>query len=133
MSIAADTDKPEEVVAMKRHHQAAARSFLSRGMEGGADAVEKTDPKPKKYRSKALEWGLAVDNALAVVTGFGFEKYDVKLMMGNAESPGTCPFLWPTLSIAPDQGPDGFAFIQGLLHGAFAPCKMNVEVFSLTT
>jgi hypothetical protein len=113
----------KELTDSKVFYRSAARTFLHRGM-AGADELGPAEPRPKRYRVKALEWGISEDNALLVCTGAGFERFDAAPFIDKKAS----PYTWPSLSIAPDQGSDGFAFINGLMHCAFAPARYNVEV-----
>lgn len=91
--------------------QSASRWLRKRGHDGG-DA----DARPKKIsRKKGWQWCLAVDNVLLTMTGHGFEAYQPQA--------GAVPSTWKHLTIAGDQGSDGFAaawFLQRYL-------KLNVS------
>jgi hypothetical protein len=80
------------------------------------------EKRPKRHRLKAVEWGLAVDNALFSVLGIGLEKFDITA----AAASGSDPYTWSSLSLAPDQGSDGMAFLNCLLHKGFGKL-MNIE------
>ena len=72
-----------------------ASSFLKRS---AADMGEQGSM--KRFRSKSLEWLVASQNQLQVMTGKGWEHFVVM--------PGMAPRTWPCITLAIDQGPDGW-------------------------
>jgi hypothetical protein len=113
----------KELTDSKVFYRSAARTFFHRGM-AGVDALGPAEPRPKRYWVKDLEWGISVHIAFMVCTGTGFERFDVAPLFDQQAS----PYIWPGLSIAPDQRSDGFAFRSSLRQGAFAPVRYKVEV-----
>jgi hypothetical protein len=72
----------------------------------------------KRYRVKAFEWCLAVDNALRVGTGRGLATFR------RPADESLSPFEWPRLSLAPDQGTDGLAALSFLMYDQ----SINIDI-----
>ena len=66
----------------------------------------------KRRRVKSMHWGLALDNCLQFTTGTGLERFEL-----TSEKRETNPYCWPSLSIVPDQGPDGNCMINAMQYG----------------
>jgi hypothetical protein len=75
----------------------------------GAEAEGKR--KRARYRTKAYEWLLALDNALRISVGEGLVRYRMP-----DPAAGVDPLKWPRLSLAPDQGTDGMAAVHYLMY-----------------
>ena len=77
----------------------------------------------KRKRLKSMHWGLALDNALMYATSRGLDFYEITDDLRRT----TPPHKWPSLTIVPDQGSDGFCFINFLSYGINGK-KYNVRV-----
>jgi len=87
---------------------------------GGAEEGCKEEKQKKRHRVKAYEWLLSTDKLLQVCTSQGW----VQFALPDPVFRGP-PSLWPTCSVAVDQGSDG----RGALH--FLAYKANVCVLIL--
>ena len=77
----------------------------------------------KRRRIKSMHWGLALDNCLSYCTGVGLETFSI-----NSATLASCPFEWPSLTVVPDQGSDGFCMINAFQKGCDG-VKFNVGVY----
>lgn len=91
----------EDQPAAEESWRVAAAGFLKR--EGG-------EGQRKRFRGKSLEWLLASQNQLDVMIGGGWERFVVAEHPADRGDPTT----WPTLTLAIDQGPDGWSAAQFL-------------------
>ena len=83
-----------------------AREFVKR--KGSADNLPS---RPKKIRrTKTVQWVAWTDNALRHTVGHGWSNW--KLPRPLAER--GCPFTWPRMTVALDEGSDGKSAVFGL-------------------
>ncbi len=127
-TIAQDTGDLGELAGEKRFYRSAAQMYLSSGVTGAGEQDLVVEKKPKRFRTKSMEWGIAVHNALRVSSGQGLERFNIAPHIAS----GVVPYEWPSLSVAPDQGGDGFCFLNAMMNGAFKPMTLNVEVIQCT-
>ena len=100
-------------LAAKEAWRARALQYVQRtSAEGIADYTIKPPPHKKRKRVKSMHWGLALDNCLQFTTGAGLERFEITSAKKQSD-----PYLWPSLSIIPDQGPDGYCMVNALQFG----------------
>ncbi len=123
--ITSDIGDHQGFAIAKAAYRYEARAYLDKGLAAAAGSdIGPVEPRRKRHRVKSLEWGLAVDNCLLFCTGAGFGKFDVTASIRESK----CPYDWPALSVAPDQGPDGYCFLNALQHGGIEGRLFNIEV-----
>lgn len=92
----------EALGVAKAGWQAAASSWWSSHADQPGQQVK---PR-KKHRAKAYDWTAASDHVLRAVTGYGRECF---CEPGGGEVQQCSPELWPNVTLAIDQGSDGWA------------------------
>eukprot|EP00971_Amphidinium_carterae_P175236 3473792-Amphidinium_carterae.4 len=92
----------EEALARNRERWANEATELVRLLHG---AERNPDIRPEKtHHRKAYQWSCAVDQMLDVMCGKRLRHF----VIGD-ELQGACPMTWPSLSLALDQGSDGWS------------------------
>jgi hypothetical protein len=109
-ALAQDLDDEEEVAAQRGLWEARARSWLRSSAAAAKENEHDQQWMRKRYRTKAYEWLLATDHALQQSVGHGWSSY----CLGGEVIAAISPLRWPTLVLAPDQGPDGWAALMYL-------------------
>ena len=95
-------DMLEETVEWKKR----ARAFVE-SLAGGDGGLAR---RGKRYRIKTYRWLCSTDASLKACTGVGWSYF---MQAPDTDVPH---MLWPTISFACDQGPDGNCALNWLLH-----------------
>ena len=74
-------------------------------------APEAEVKKDKRERKKAISWLLGLDKMLQVMTGQGLARFQQEADLAQRAHPST----WPILTVATDQGSDGWSASYYLL------------------